>query len=139
MNTHKSNRSCLISLIHAQKKEAGIDDETYRIIVNGATGKDSCSDCTMKELNVIFGDLNSLLIKQGKKTFSFYPRWEKPSLADAVTARAQKILGEDWHNRLDSFAKTKFGKSSYRQCDNSEFRRIMAFLTNVERKERATK
>lgn len=135
MSNQKSNRTRLISLIHAQKNAAVLDDETYRIIVNGATGKDSCSDCTMQELKNIFVDLNSVLCKQGKRTFSFYQRWEPPSLSDAVTARAKKILGEDWRNRLDSFSQSKFGKKSFRCCDNSELRRMMAFLTTLERRE----
>lgn len=136
---NKTNRSRLISLIHAQKTAAALDDESYRAIVSSASGKQSCSDCTMKELNTVFSDLNAVLTKQGKETFSFYPRWEKPSLEDAVTVRAQKVLGNDWHDRLDSFAKSKFNKDNYRLCDNSELRRIMAFLTNVERKERTAK
>lgn len=133
---NRSNRSRLISKIHAQKNAAGLDDATYRIIISGASGKQSCTECSMKELKQIFTDLNSILEKQGKQTFRYYPRWEQPTLKDAVTARAKKILGEDWQNRLDSFAKSRFSKKSYTQCDGSELRRIMAFLTAVERRER---
>ena len=54
-------------------------------------------------------------------------------------ARAKKILGEDWQNRLDSFSQTRFSKAKYILCTNAELRSIMAFLTNVERKERVAK
>ena len=133
----RTNRSRLISKIHAQKNAAGLDDVTYRMIVSGATGKESCTECSMKELQTIFHDLNAVLIKQGKQTFAYYPHWEQPSLKDAVTARAKKLLGEDWEKRLDSFAQTKFSKAKYILCDKSELRRIMAFLSNIERKERS--
>ena len=136
---HKSNRSRLISLIHAQKNSCGLDDATYRIIVNGSTGKDSCADCSMKELKTIFDDLNSILFKQGKDTFFYRPRWENPSMSDAVVARAKKILGNDWKGRLDSFVMTKFSKKTYKECDTSELRIVMAFLTNIERKESTSK
>lgn len=132
----KSNRSRLIGLIHVQKTVAKLDDETYRTIISGATGKESCTECTTQELRAIFRDLNLILEKQDKKTFSFYPRWEPPTLKDAVIARAKKILGDDWENRLDSFSQSKFSKTKFRLCNKSELLRIMAFLTNVERKER---
>lgn len=136
---NRTNRSRLISLIHAQKNSAGLDEETYRLIISGASGKQSCTECSMKELKQIFTDLNSVLEKQGKQTFRYYPRWEQPTLKDAVTARAKKILGEEWQNRLDSFSQTRFSKAKYILCTNAELRSIMAFLTNVERKERVAK
>lgn len=135
----KSNRSRLISLIHAQKNAAGFDDSMYRIIIAQKTGKESCSKCTMQELKLIFESLNTVLQTLGKNTFVYYPRWEQPSLKDAVTARAKKLLGEDWQNRLDSFSQTRFSKAKYILCTNAELRSIMAFLTNVERKERVAK
>ena len=130
----KSNRSRLISLIHAQKNAAGFDDSTYRIVIAQKTGKESCSECTMQELKTIFESLNTVLQTLGKNTFVYYPRWEQPSLKDAVTARAKKLLGEDWEKRLDSFAQAKFAKAKYILCDKSELRRIMAFLTKLEHK-----
>ncbi|MBO7612480.1 MAG: DUF1018 domain-containing protein [Treponema sp.] len=135
----RSNRSRLISKIHAQKNAAGLDDATYRIIIAQKTGKESCSECNMQELKTIFENLNIVLQTLGKQTFRYYPRWEQPTLKDAVTARAKKILGEDWQNRLDSFSQTRFSKAKYILCTNAELRSIMAFLTNVERKERVAK
>ena len=135
----RSNRSRLISWIHAQKNSAGLDEENYRLIVSGATGKHSCSECSMKELKEIFSDLNSVLSKQGKECYSFYPRWENPSMCDAVTARAKKLLGKDWKKRLDLFAKSRFKKDSYTKCDNNELKSVMAFLSKIDRKERVAK
>jgi hypothetical protein len=129
----KSNRARLISLIHAQKNSAGLDDNTYRLIISGATGKQSCAECTMKELNTVFADLNSILARLGKSTYRFYPRWETPSLCDAVSARARKILGDDWKTRLDNFARSRFKKNAYNKCDPNELRSIMAFLSKMER------
>ena len=139
MAIKKSNRSRLISLIHAQKSQAGLDDETYRLIISGATGKQTCTECSMKELKLVFRDLNSVLSKQGKQTYTFRSYWETPTIQDAVTSRAKRILGDDWKGRLDRFADARFQKSAYTECDDSERRSIMAFLTNMERRERNAK
>ena len=136
---NRSNRSRLISKIHAQKNAAGLDDATYRLIISGASGKQSCTECSMKELKQIFTDLNSILEKQGKQTFRYYPRWENPSMCDAVTARAKKLLGKDWKKRLDLFAKSRFKKDSYTKCDNNELKSVMAFLSKIDCKERVAK
>ena len=123
---NKTNRSRLISLIHAQKNAAGLDDATYRLIISGASGKQSCTECCMKELKQIFTDLNSILEKQGKQTFRYYPRWEQPTLKDAVTARAKKILGEDWQNRLDSDVQYAMLTTTQRQKLNARAGRLEA-------------
>ncbi|HAM78961.1 MAG TPA: hypothetical protein DCP61_07270 [Treponema sp.] len=135
----KSNRSRLIGLIHVQKTSAGLDDSTYRIIVSGATGKESCSDCSMQELRAVFNDLNTVLEKQNKKTFRFYYKKEQPTLLDAVSARSRKILGSGWKDRLDSFVQTRFKKESYTKCGENELRSIMAFLSKTERREHEKK
>lgn len=135
----KTNRTRLISLIHAQKNSAALDDETYRLIIAGATGKQSCTDCSMQELKTVFADLNAVLLKQGNQTFSFYPKWENPSLLDAVAARAKNTLGTEWKNRLNSFVQNKFKKDTYTKCSSNELRSVMAFLTKVERREREAK
>lgn len=135
----KTNRTRLISLIHAQKNSAALDVETYRLIISGATGKQSCTDCTMQELKTIFSDLNEVLTKQGKQTFRYYPKWESPSLLDAVVARAQNTLGTEWKNRLNSFVQNKFKKNTYTKCSSNELRSVMAFLTKIERREREAK
>lgn len=139
MMNEKTNRARLISLIHAQKNAAELPDDVYRLVITSAVGKESCKYCSMKELRTVFYVLNGILAKQGKKQFRFYSRWEKNSLSDAVIARAKKILGEGWEVRLDSFTNAKFKKKPFSRCNNSELRIVMAFLTNMERKERIAK
>lgn len=128
----QSNRSKLISLIHAQKSTARLDDETYRTIIFGATGKDSCTDCDMQELNAVFYDLNIVLEKQGKKKYRFFPL-RQPTQTETVRIRAKKILGTDWQARLDQFIQTKVRKSSLSCLTQKELRQVMGFLSAVER------
>lgn len=44
------SKARLIQLIHIAKSQLGLDDDTYRAALLGATGKTSCSDMGIKEL-----------------------------------------------------------------------------------------
>lgn len=135
MSKNKTNRTKLISLIHAQKTAARLDDDCYRTIIFGATGKQSCTECDMTELRSIFYDLNIVLEKQGKQTFRFFPKNDRqPTQLDALRIRAKKILGTDWQARLDEFIQSKMRKTSFSCLTQTEIRRVMGFLSTLERK-----
>ena len=72
MAKEKSYRTRLIGMIHMQKTAAHITDDGYRLILMGATGKLTCSECSLKELFAVHKDLNTLLVKQGQKAFVFH-------------------------------------------------------------------
>jgi len=133
MAKQKSNRAHLVALIHAQKNAAHLDDDAYRAIVYGATGEESCTDCTIQQLHAVFTDLNIVLEKHHKKPFIFRARFEKPDMRDAITARAKKLLGENWQDRLALFVQTKLQKQSLADCSEADLRRVMGFLSGVER------
>lgn len=132
MSKNKSNRARLISMIHAQKNAAKLDEDCYRTIIFGATGKQSCTDCDIQELNAVFYDLNIVLEKQGKKKYRFFPL-RQPTQTETVRIRAKKILGTDWQARLDQFIQTKVRKSSLSCLTQKELRQVMGFLSAVER------
>lgn len=43
----------LISKIHIAKKDLGFSEERYRALLQGITGKDSCKDMTLSELDAV--------------------------------------------------------------------------------------
>lgn len=45
------SKRALIAQIHIAKKELALDDDTYRALLKGATGKTSCSDMTVPDLH----------------------------------------------------------------------------------------
>jgi len=47
----QSRRSKLIQLIHVGRSKTGITDDMYRAILFGVSGKQSCSDMTIPQLN----------------------------------------------------------------------------------------
>lgn len=128
-----STKNRLISMIHAQKNQAGLNDNEYRALLSGtASGKESCKNMNTKELFNVFNGLNHLLIKQGQKPFVFVSRPGYATLKDAVLARAENVLGEDYKSRLDGFL-ARMKKPSLKDCSDKDLRQIMGFLSTLER------
>jgi hypothetical protein len=72
------NRKAKLSLIHIAKKETGLDDEAYRILLNGTAGIDSAAELVNENQFDAIMKAFSLLgftswKKQGKTTSR--PRW----------------------------------------------------------------
>lgn len=138
MAKEKSYRTRLIGMIHMQKTAAHITDDGYRLILMGAAGKLSCSECSLKELFAVHKDLNTLLVKQGQKAFVFHrsPKHSnKPTIQNAVVAKAKKVLGQNWKERLDGFLQ-KLNKTSVKDCTENEIRRIMGWISTTERRKK---
>lgn len=132
MEKTKTYRGRLIGMIHMQKTAAQLTDEEYRLIIYGATGNQSCTECSMQDLFKIFADMNIVLERKGKEKFFF--KWEQHqgTLQDSVIARAKKILGDEWEIRLKGFLKSH-QKENLSQCSDKELRQIQGWLSNVER------
>lgn len=132
-------RNRLIGMIHMQKSAAQLTDDEYRLILTGATGKQTCSECSIQELFSVHKDLNAVLIKQGKKGFVFYrkprPKGEA-TIHTAVIARAKKVLGDNWKERLDGFL-NKLNRTSVYSCSDHEVRQIMGWISSTERRKEA--
>lgn len=141
MAKEKSYRTRLIGMIHMQKSAAHITDDGYRLILIGATGKLTCTECSIKELFAVHKDLNTLLVKQGQKAFIFNrsPKHSnKPTIQNAVVARAKKVLGKNWKERLDGFLQ-KLNRPSVKDCTENEIRRIMGWISTTERRQKNAK
>lgn len=133
MAKKKSNRSRLIAMIHTQKSAAQLTDEEYRLIIYGATGNQSCTECSMQDLFKIFADMNIVLELKGKRKVLFQVGTTPgKTLQDSVIARAKKILGDEWEIRLKGFLKSH-QKENLSQCSDKELRQIQGWLSNVER------
>lgn len=138
MAKEKSYRTRLIGMIHMQKSAAHITDDGYRLILIGATGKLTCTECSIKELFAVHKDLNTLLVKQGQKAFIFHrsPKHSnKPTIQNAVETRAKKVLGKNWKERLDGFLQ-KLNRPSVKDCTEDEIRRIMGWISTTERRQK---
>ncbi len=79
--THAVNdgRTGLISKIHVAKKELGLDDDTYRDLLERVTGQRSAKDCSLAQLTAVIGDL-------GKRGFPVHQK--------AITGPSHKIVSK---------------------------------------------
>ena len=122
----------MIKLIHTQKTRAGIDDETYCVILMEAADVQSSLHMeTLKQFNAVITALNNLLVAQGKSPLgnSIQPVGQNKN---SLAKRAERILGVNASIRLDGFIR-KFGKKSVNDLSTWEIRKCHAFLTNIER------
>ena len=56
-------RQKLIQLIHIAKSQFRVDDESYRLILNRTTGKNSCKACTVAELMQVLAHFEKIGFK----------------------------------------------------------------------------
>lgn len=57
--TKKDPRKTAIQLIHIAKSQLGLDDDTYRQMLNSTTGKNSCSKMDLTELQQVLDHLKT--------------------------------------------------------------------------------
>lgn len=85
-NKVKSTKKVLMAKIHIAKKELNFDDETYRDVLWRVTGKRSCSDMNINELEAVVNDMQNAGFKP-KATKKY---GKKPNVAK----HRQVVLGK---------------------------------------------
>ena len=58
--TYKTKKGQLIRLIHVGRQKVGLDEEAYRALLTGTTGKTSSTELTITELEAVLKALKSL-------------------------------------------------------------------------------
>lgn len=108
MNTKK----ILMAKIHIAKKDLGLDDDTYRDVLWRVTGKRSCKDMTIAQLQDVVKDMEA----SGFKPKSAPKHGKKPSVVSKREPLMGKIhamltdMGLHWnyaHGMADSMFKIK--------------------------------
>jgi phage gp16-like protein len=65
-------RGDVIKKIHIAKADLKLDDDRYRAMLLGLTGKDSCKDMTLRELNQVYRQMEKdgfvVKVKKGRTT-----------------------------------------------------------------------
>ncbi|MEL3908037.1 MAG: hypothetical protein P1P64_03350 [Treponemataceae bacterium] len=130
--TLESRRKKCLALIHIQKARAGLTDDEYSSLLLGTVGVDSAAKVkSLAQLNLVIGELNKILKAKGINPRGNYTQKDKAFL-NAVKARATTVLGTHSEKRLAGFLK-KLGKQKLEDCTSYELRRVMGFLSTVER------
>ncbi|PIQ25396.1 GemA protein [bacterium (Candidatus Blackallbacteria) CG13_big_fil_rev_8_21_14_2_50_49_14] len=101
----KPDRRKELGIIHAAKKRLGLDDDCYRDLLEGVTGKRSAADLDDNERQKLIAEMERL---QGKKP------WHKPrvNLPDDKIRMVKKIyamLGDRPVTYIEAMLKHMFG------------------------------
>lgn len=82
----KPQRNQLLAKIHIGKKALGLDDDTYRALLERVTGKTSSKDLSIKELEAVITEMKRLGFTPKKKEIG-----RKPLVAEARKPMLSKI------------------------------------------------
>lgn len=126
-----------LARIHLVKKQLGLDDETYRELLVGLTGKSSAADMTNQERWTVIREMSHLRAQtpqQCRPEPPPTPRQEKARLLYKI----ESLLGErerpeEYANAL---AKHMFKVDLIQWCDPDQLRRIVAALVYDARRQR---
>jgi hypothetical protein len=121
-----------LARIHILKKEAVLADDDYHSLLSGAAGVTSAADIDTPDqyYRVVFA-LEKYILSIGKVPSGRQERTKK-AFPEAVAERAKHVLGPAYRNRLAGYLK-KMGKADLGDCSDRELRRVMGFLSTVER------
>jgi hypothetical protein len=127
-----------LARIHVLKKEAGLTDEDYRSLLAGAAGVASAADIeTPDQYYRVITALEKYLVSIGKlPTGRPVPESKRRAFFEVVRERAKHILGPAYQNRMAGYLR-KMGKKDLHDCSDRELRRVMGFLSTVERQGKA--
>lgn len=92
----------LKALIHCGKKDLNLSEVEYRALLSGVTGKDSCKDMDLADLNLV----HATLVKRGFKSRGIAPKGKR----EFVNSPEQKKIWKLWyllrdHGKSDGSAK----------------------------------
>jgi len=114
--------------IHILKKQAALTDDKYRSLLFGAAGVDSAAKIeTPDQYYKVISCLEKYLLSVG-----ILPSRPVGSFLDAVQKRAARILGTEYRKRLSGYLR-KMGKTKLEDCNDRDLRRLMGFLSSIEK------
>ena len=124
-------RKKLLALIHMGKKELGMDENTYRRMLRHLTGKNSCKDMDVRELNYV---LNYMVVTGGFKPGEKYANYEA-TMAERLKYDARRILGQNWEKRLRGLCRKLTGIEAVEWLHHQQLRQVWGVLRKIEKQE----
>ena len=126
---NQKNRGKLLAVVHVGKKELGLDDDTYRDLLERITSKRSARDLKIEELNKVIRALEQKGFKhESKRSFGTKP--DVASFKEPLIGKIEALLADKkrhWNYAI-GLAKQMFGKEKLEFCTKSELHRIASAL-----------
>ena len=112
-----------------------IAEVDYRRFLKEVTGKNSCKDMSLAELDKVIHRIKA----EGYRftqTMTLEERYRKgmEGMKKKLQEEAQRVFGEGWRQRLRGFCRTHFGVDDVMFLSNDrDIRQVFAFLRKVEK------
>jgi len=111
------SRNTELAQIHIAKKQLGLDEETYRLMLHNITGKNSTKEMTINERYKVLAHLHKVGFKpKTKKSYSKITNWRKPRIAKIVALWCvlfdAKIVKDKSYAAMENWCSTLTGKDS---------------------------
>lgn len=126
-------RRGILAKIHIAKKELNLSEEFYRELLFRLTGKKSCSEMAIQELEVVLKVLHEMGWVPVRQMAITQTQIDRDGMLQEIEALAKKVFGENWKRRLNNFCKSKFGLEHYKFCRHRELRALFGFLRKSEK------
>lgn len=127
-----TSRRADLARIHMAKKELGLDDEAYRELLKGLTGKVSAGDLDHRQRFQVLKAMANLGAKPAAKSSPYPGRpMMVPAESEALIRKIEAQLTEarrPWAY-AHATAKRMFGKDQVQFCAPDQLRRIIAAFT----------
>lgn len=128
------SRNAMLSQIHIAQKDLGLDEETYRAMLEQLTGKRSCRDLTDRQLSLVLGSLR----RQGWTGEAPRRPRARPGCAPLL-GKIEALLadaGRPWSYAV-SLALRMYQVESLEWCGREQLRGLVAALSkDAERRRR---
>jgi len=127
-----SSRRSKLATIHIGKKQLGMTDDEYRLMLASVAGVDSAKDCDDEALNRVIDRMRELGFRPQRKRRA-RPAPEREALVRKVRALLANYRRPDGY--ADSMAKHMFGVDRFEWLEADQLRRLVAAL-EIDRRRR---
>ncbi|SIS88179.1 gp16 family protein [Neptunomonas antarctica] len=130
----KDNRKAITARIHIAKKELGLDDETYRAMLQQVTKHSSCADMHISELYRVMEHLKKLGYKPATRKFGKRPNPAKDKAA--LMGKVEALLADSklhW-NYAHAMAQRMFSVAKVDWLDKDQLWRLVGALEKAAKR-----
>lgn len=125
-----SNRTFMLAKIKIAQKQLAMDDDVYRAVLLRVTGKKSCADMSLEELDLVLTEMRRLgfMPKPKKSSLGYTPK--RRQSADAMLKKVEALLldnGWSW-NYAHGMAKRMFSVDRVQWLPHDKLHKLVAAL-----------
>lgn len=127
-----------LAAIHVAKTQLGLDDDTYRAMLETLTGKRSAADLDWQGRKNVLDHLKSKGFSHQSKRRAD-PSRHKAKLVSKIKAQLMSFTPQREDAYADGMARHMFSIERYTWCDTNQLHKIVAALAYAQKRDEALK